>query len=365
MTSRERVLRAFAHREPDRVPCWCGASPGFRAASARALGLDDEGLSRHFGDDFRRIVAPYRAPEGTTLPEGATYASPFGVARAGLGYGQPLSHPLAGADAATIRDYPWPKPSRIDVSMLREDAAAWGGEFAVLGGDWSPFWHDAIDLVGMEGIYYLMYDDPDAAELLFGKITDFYEASSERIFNEAGDLIDIFFIGNDFGSTTGPLLGPELFDRFVSPCLKRLIDLGHHWGLKVMLHCCGGFRPLIPLMIRDGLDGLHALQPRCAGMEPEALKRDFGDALLLNGAIDSQSVLIEGTPETVRMATLRTLEIMAPGGGYVAGASHDYLLEETPLGNVLAMFDAIREFNGSPPIAPSGRNGRGGHDGRD
>jgi uroporphyrinogen decarboxylase len=80
-------------------------------------------------------------------------------------------------------------------------------------------------------------------------------------------------------------------------------------------------------------------------MEIGALKRDFGGKVLLNGGIDSQRVLIEGDPVSVRAETLRTLAVMAPGGGYVAGASHDYILGETPLENVLAMFDAITEFS--------------------
>jgi uroporphyrinogen decarboxylase len=357
MTSREKVLTAFAHEEPASVPAWCGSSPEFWAKAKATLSLDDEGLRLRLGDDFRRLSAPWRGAQDALSP-GATYRSPFGVERAGEGYGQPLGHPLASqlvdkpmgaaaqtrASARAIEDYPWPDAAYVDVSSLRAEAAAWGGEFAVLGGDWSPFWHDAIDLVGMEGLYFLMYDAPELAELLLEKITDYYLASSERVFDEAGDLIDVFFIGNDFGSTTGPLLGPELYARFISPCMRRLIALGHERGLKVMLHCCGGFRPLIPLMIEDGLDGLHALQPHCAGMEPSSLKRDFGSRLLLNGAIDSQSVLIEGTPDFVRAETLRTLSLLAPGGGYVAGASHDYLLEETPVENVLAMFDAIRDY---------------------
>ena len=164
------------------------------------------------------------------------------------------------------------------------------------------------------------------------------------MFEAAGPAIDIFFIGNDFGSQTGPLLGVDLFDRFAMPSLQRLIDLGHRFGKKVMMHCCGGFRPLIPSLIRAGLDGVHALQPSCTGMEPASLKRDFGDRMLLNGAVDSHHVLIDGTPDFVREQTRKVLGIMAPGGGYVAGASHDYILEETPLENVLAMFDTIREY---------------------
>jgi uroporphyrinogen-III decarboxylase len=128
------------------------------------------------------------------------------------------------------------------------------------------------------------------------------------------------------------------------PHLKRLIDLGHDYGLLVQLHCCGGFEPLIAPMIEAGLDGLHALQPCCRGMDLRALKTKYGSRILLNGAIDSQHVLIAGSPASVREGTRRVLEIMKPGGGYVAGASHDWILEETPLENVLAMFDAIEEF---------------------
>ncbi len=344
MTSKERVLCTFRHEEPDRVPCWCGASPGFIDKAKAGLGIDEEGFRRRIGDDFRRLTAPWSDP-GPPLSSDSTWRSPFGVERSGIGYGQPLTHPLASAAPAAFRDYPWPDADLVDVSKLRKEAAAWGGEYAILGGDWSPFWHDVIDLVGMEGIYYLMYDDPDAAGFLFERVTDFYAASSERIFEEAGDLIDVFFIGNDFGSTTGPLFGPELYERFIAPCIRRLTALGRRHGLEVMLHCCGGYRPLIPLLIRDGIDGFHALQPNCAGMAPAELKREFGGRVVLNGAIDTQRVLLEGDPSRAREETLRTLAIMAPGGGYIAGPSHDYLLEETPLENVIALYDAVREWN--------------------
>src|SRR5208283_198535 len=114
--------------------------------------------------------------------------------------------------------------------------------------------------------------------------------------------------------------------------------------LKVQLHCCGGFEPLIPAMIAAGLDGLHAIQPCCRGMDLRLLKTRFGDKILLNGAIDSHHVLIKGDPYTVREKTYEVLETMKPGGGYVAGASHDTILEETPVENVVAMFDAVTEF---------------------
>ena len=343
MTSRERVLAAFAHEEPDRVPAWCGASVEFWEKAKQQLNLDDEDLRVRFGDDFRRLFARYAGPE-FPLSKGIVYRTVFGIERQGMGYGQPMNHPLANATLAEVHEYPWPNPAWMDVSHIRTEAEKYQSRYAILGGDWSPFWHDAIDLLGMEGLYMKMYDEPEFVDAIMKHLVDYYADVSQRIFDAAADVMDIFFIGNDFGSQTGPLLGPELFNRFMMPHLKRLIDLGHAYKLKVQLHCCGGFAPLIPAMIEAGLDGLHAVQPSCYGMDLAKLKADFGDKILFNGAIDSHHVLINGSPDFVRQKTREVLDIMKPGGGYVAGASHDTILEETPLENVLAMFDAIREF---------------------
>lgn len=335
MTSKERVLTAFAHEEPDRVPAWCGASVEFWAKAKQALNLDDEGLRRRLGDDFRRIW-PRMVGEVASQ-------TPFGIRRAGYGYGQPLEHPLAEATLKDVDAYPWPNPADVDVSLMKAAAEAYGGQYAILGGAWSPFWHDAIDLFGMEQLYLNMYDASALVDAVLKRVVDYYLAVSRAIFDAAGKQIDIFFIGNDFGSQTGPLLGEALFRRFLLPHLRRLVELGHAYRLKVMLHCCGGFAPLIPAMVEIGVDGLHAVQTTCRGMDLAALKAEFGRKILFNGCIDSHHVLIEGNLETVRRETARVVKLMMPGGGFVAGASHDSILEETPVANVVAMFDTIRE----------------------
>jgi uroporphyrinogen decarboxylase len=343
MNSRERVTAAFAHQEPDRVPAWCGASVEFWDKAKRELRLDDEGLRARLGDDFRRVFAPFCGPQVELLP-GATCATPFGVQRTGFGYGQPIAHPLAHADLDEVDRYAWPQPEWVDVGQVRRQAETYGRQYAILGGDWSPFWHDLIDLLGMEPMYYLMFDRPAIVDAVLTHLVDYYAAVSQRIFDAAADSLDVFFLGNDFGSQKGPLLSVAMFRRFILPHLARLVDLGHAYRLRVMMHCCGGIAELIPAMIQVGLDGLHAVQPSCRGMDLRQLKARFGDKILFNGAVDSHHVLIEGNPDSVRQATREVLEIMKPGGGYVAGASHDTILEETPVENVLAMFDAIRQF---------------------
>ncbi len=322
---------------------WCGASPAFWDAAKAELGLDDEGLRVRLGDDFRRVSARYAGPD-LGLSPGATWKSPFGIERTGIGYGQPLSHPLAHASSLKdILDYAWPDPDWMDVSQARAEAEQYNGRYAILGGDWSPFWHDAIDFMGLDRLYFLMYDHPDAAETLFRKITDFYAEVSRRMFEAAGSAIDIFFIGNDFGSQTGRCSASicSSGSRFPAVPTHRPGTQVREEGHAPLLR---RFPPAPSPMIKAGLDAVHALQPSCEGMEPRALKRDFGRRIVLNGAIDSHHVLISGTPDSVRADTRAILDIMAPGGGYIAGASHDWILPETPLANVLAMFDTIREY---------------------
>lgn len=343
MTSRERVLAAFEHVEPDVVPRWCGASPEFLAKARRELNLrDDESFFVRIGDDFRRVFARYVGPEFPLSP-GAVSRTVFGVERSGYGYGQPLSHPLATASLKDVHEYPWPDPAWQDVSHIRDDALRWNRQYAILGGDWSPFWHDAIDLLDFDGLIYQMYDAPEIVDAVMGHCADYYLAVSRRIFEAAGDAIDIFFIGNDFGAQAGPMISPKLFRRFILPHLKRFVDLGHEFGKPVIMHCDGSIRVLLPDMIAIGLDGVQSVQPYCAGMELSALKRDFGAQLSFMGCIDTQS-LIEGTAEEARQLTLRTLQTMMPGGGFIASPSHDYLLPETPVENVIVMYETIREW---------------------
>ncbi len=344
MNSRERVLAVFNNEIPDRVPCWCGASTEFWEKAKSELSLNDEQLRLRFRDDFRRVFSKYVGPEFKTDNKNVVYRTVFGIERSGIGYGHPLTHPLADAALSQIDDYCWPDPEWIDVSSVKSQARVYDGQYAILGGEWCPFWHDAIDLLGMENLYIKMYTEPEVVHAVLEHVVDFYFEVSKRTLDAAKDDLDIFFIGNDFGSQTGPLLGVNLFDKFMLPHLQRLCSLGHGCGLKVQMHCCGGFEPLFPSMIKAGIDSLHAIQSTCSGMDLAKLKADYGNKIVLNGGIDSHHILIDGTPQTVRSATRNVLDIMMPGGGYIAGASHDTILEETPVENILAMFDAVYEF---------------------
>ncbi len=141
MTSRERVLTAFAHEEPDHVPAWLGAAPETRELLMEQLDLeDDEALSLYLGDDFRRVFAKYAgpaefSPDENLLP-GSTYRTPFGIERHGYGYGMPREHPLINATLKEVHDYPWPDPEWMDPSQISAEIEQWGGQYAILCGDW-------------------------------------------------------------------------------------------------------------------------------------------------------------------------------------------------------------------------------------
>lgn len=347
MNSRERVLLTFSHKEADRVPVWCGSSPEFLEKAMKVLDLkDEESVYQRFGDDFRRVFTKYVESSDDFAPEPTKIIAPstFGIARHGYGYGLSINHPLSSATLEEIHSYPWPDPSTQSAKNIRKDAQKWLGEYAILGGDWSPFWHDAIDLMGMENLMINMYEDPMLVDALLMHIVDYYYGVNQIIFEECADIIDIFFIGNDFGSQTGPLIGIELFNRFIVPHLKRLTDLAHNYNLKVMLHCCGGIDPLIPTLIESGIDALQALQPDAFGMDPMHLKEKYGDKIVFNGCIDSHHALIAGTPEYTIEITKKIIDIMKPGGGFIVSPSHDYLLEETSVENVIAMYDTALSY---------------------
>jgi len=126
-------------------------------------------LRLRFGDDFRRVFARYVGPE-IVLSPGATSRTPFGVERVGLGYGQPTFHPLAGASLRDVHAYAWPDPAWMDVSHIRAEAEGFARQYAILGGDWSPFWHDLIDLLGMEEMYLKMYDEPALVDAILAHV---------------------------------------------------------------------------------------------------------------------------------------------------------------------------------------------------
>jgi uroporphyrinogen decarboxylase len=141
----------------------------------------------------------------------------------------------------------------------------------------------------------------------------------------------------------GPQISPKMYREFFKPreavMWKRARELAPH--IKIMLHCCGGVRELLPGLIEAGLDAINPVQITCRGMEPKELKRDFGRQLTFwGGGCDTRDILIHGNPGQVRDHVRWMMDIWRPGGGYVFQQVHN-IMADVPSANVVAMLDAV------------------------
>jgi uroporphyrinogen decarboxylase len=145
----------------------------------------------------------------------------------------------------------------------------------------------------------------------------------------------------------GPQMSRAMYREFFKPRHGRLWRRAKELAnVKVMLHCCGGIRPLLPDLIEAGLDATNPVQISCAGMDPRELKAEFGDRLTLwGGGCDTRFILPQATPDEIRRHVREQLQILGPGGGFVFQQVHNILANVRPE-NVIAMFDAVREFDG-------------------
>lgn len=206
---------------------------------------------------------------------------------------------------------------------------------------WAPFFHDVAEFFGMDNYFLGMYSNAAVVDAVTEHVVDHYVAANEIFFEQLGDAADTYFFGNDFGTQRGLILSPELFERFVLPSMKRLIAVAKRHGKKVLLHSCGSIRGVIPKLIEAGVDGLHPLQALAEGMSAQDLAREYGSDLAFVGGVDTQDLLVNGTPAQVRDEVLRLREVFGPN--YVVSPSHEALLPNVPIENVEAMAVAARE----------------------
>ena len=167
----------------------------------------------------------------------------------------------------------------------------------------------------------------------------------------AGDTVDVLVIcGTDFGTQTSQFCSRATFDELYAPHYRRINDWVHrHTAWKTFKHSCGAVRPFIDRFIDVGFDVLNPVQCSATGMEPAQLKADFGDRIVFwGGGVDTQHTLPFGTPAAVRAQVTERLRLFSPGGGFVFNTIHN-IQACTPVANIVAMIDAIRDFNGTSP----------------
>jgi uroporphyrinogen decarboxylase len=171
---------------------------------------------------------------------------------------------------------------------------------------------------------------------------DFWEMALPQL----GGLVDVISQADDFGTQVSQLISARMFRQQVKPCWKVVLDCLRTLAPEAyrFFHSCGNVRPIIPDFIELGIHILNPVHITARGMEPSALKQDFGqDLTFWGGGIDTQEVLPHGTPQQVEAAVRRSLETLAPGGGYVFNTVHN-IQADVPVENILAMYQAVRKY---------------------
>lgn len=192
----------------------------------------------------------------------------------------------------------------------------------------------------------LLADHKNLSSLL-DKLMDLHLAGLEKKIGAVGDLVDVIRFGDDLGMTTGPFMDLDVFRKFFKPRYKELCTyVKQHSNMKIFLHSCGSIRQFIPDLIEAGFDIINPVQTNCFGMDASELKAEFGSEITFwGGGIDTSSVLPTGSTEEVRKDVLERCAILSRNGGFVFAPIHN-ILPEVPPENVIAAYEAVREFNG-------------------
>lgn len=189
---------------------------------------------------------------------------------------------------------------------------------------------------------------PDYIQKIFDRQSEIAIENLRRIYEVVGNKINaVFMCGTDFGTQDSTFCSVEQFDEIWLPYYKRMNDWIHEnteW--KTFKHSCGAVEPFMDSFIRAGFDIINPVQINAAGMDPKKLKEKYGrDLVFWGGGIDTQKMLPFGKPEEVREQVLRTCEIFSKNGGFVFNTVHN-IQANVPVENVVAMLEAIWEFNG-------------------
>ena len=412
MTSRDRVLLALGHREPDRVPIDFGAhrSSGIAAIAyarlKRALGIASGDIYVHdmlqqlaivepevldaVGADVIELGRGFMLNESEwkpwVLPDGTACRIPgyVNVEQRGNDWfllsddGIDLAVQKEGCLYFEQIHWPWLDrcPDDQDFTDLEESfgytmwtaVASPGGHIPLTDEGLAELTAGAKRLrestdraiIGLFGgnffevpqfLYridnYLMHLAlyPDACKRLSEALCGFYMPRLEKWLGAVGPYIDAMLFGDDLGGQTGPMISPAMYREFFKPWHAKLWgrakELAPH--VNIHLHSCGGIEPLLEDLIDAGLESSNPVQTTCAGMDPQHLKRTYGDRLTFwGGGCDTRHVLPNGTPDEVRTHVREQVDAFAPGGGFVFQQVHN-ILADVPPENIIAMFEAAGE----------------------
>ncbi|MGD8487258.1 MAG: uroporphyrinogen decarboxylase family protein [Chloroflexota bacterium] len=363
-SSRDRVLKAVRHEQPDVVPV--NFSNFYDPAQwFDHFDVDDSSaLRERLGFDIEYARPVYTGPYAERNLDiwGTPIEGVFGAD--GVGYsGERNGYPLARAETvADIDRFPWPDPDDFDYDAgaralqaipdskakrldckygIRQEGSPPAESQG--GGSWLPLVCTLFNLFGLEQTLINFRSAPRLNEAALKHVETFTLEFVRRSLDAAGGQADFFFYGDDFATQQGLMISPEDWRRYLKPVFGSVFATVKERGVKVWFHSCGQFRPVLPDLIDMGLDVWEAVQVHLEGNDPRALKRDFGRHITFFGAISTQQTLPFGTTEQVRAEVRERIRVLGEGGGYICGPDHG-VMPDIPIENGLALIDEARGF---------------------
>ena len=352
MTSRERVLRTFAFEKTDRVPLTYFSNPAVHGRLAERLGLkpdDWEGVRRALGDDHRGVWVSYKGPKlFEDIPDRRVdpvdgyrmryIENDFG------GYWDFCDFPLTDAPPEVVAN--WPLPSPDDFAYEHVGAiVANAGDHAIHVGDagTADIMNSLGRVMGQENIMIALADRDEATLRYIDRRTEMQLAKLERVIEAAKGRVDFMWLGEDLGTQIAPIISMDMYRELLQPRHQRFVDLAKAYNLPVMIHTCGCSSWVYEEFIKMGINAVDTLQPEARNMSPRYLKDNFGGRLAFHGCISTAGTLVTGTADDVRATVRETLDILTPGGGYMCAPSHS-IQDNTPVENILAMYDEAKKY---------------------
>lgn len=351
LNSRERVKIALSHKQPDRLPRGFFADSVFMNKLRGFLGVaDDDEVLESLQIDLRHVepvfVGPQERAGGMHHIDKAVpdfWGVPRKLVKNNFGVCSEIAgHPLA--DATTISEieaYAWPKQEWFDTSTIGEQLAnadrtesRWINYHRA-----GKLFEAAWPLRGMEQMMVDMMTAPDMAEALLKQVAEHYIQLAPRVIQAGQGRIDMVTIGDDVGTQRGMMMSPSLWQKVISPYLRKMIGVFHDLGVRVMYHSCGSIIPIIDDLIENGVDILEPIQTGADGMDAGALKEKFGKRLSFHGGVDEQELLPHGSVQCIRQEVERLRKTLGRDGGYILMAAHAFQ-PDIPCANVVAMYEA-------------------------
>lgn len=360
MNSRERVLKAINHEEPDMVPIDLGATENTSIARIAyqnlrthlGLGIDPnpyiinrqmdsvfpkDDLLELYKVDFRPIrPSPEYKPKIKEM-EGDSFYDEMGIKwKKASYYYDMVENPFRHLTLEEILTVKWEDPQvPARKAGLRDQAIRICNEtdYAGVVGHimWGPF-ELGCALRGYERFLMDLVEDQGLAEKLMDKCLDYAIAFWEVYLDEVGEYVQVTAQGDDLGMQTRTIISPNMYRKFIKPRHKKLFSfIRSKTKAHIFLHSCGSVYSLIPDLIETGVEILSPVQITAANMEPERLKKEFGkDITFWGGGVDTQQVLPKGTIQEIKDQVNRIFDIMAPGGGFIFVPVHNIQSDISP-----------------------------------